>query len=72
MDARPKNRGGPAVIRAPRPAETVGLPPELAHLLATARQELARHVRDHDRCAACGDTWPCERAVLAAFTLDAL
>lgn len=71
MNGRPENNASqtvPGIPQAPGPA----LLPELAHWLATARRELARHVRDHDRCAECGRTWPCEQATLAAFTFDAL
>jgi hypothetical protein len=44
----------------------------LLHLLVTAAQELHRHVADaQQRCHACGAQWPCPRAELAAFTLEA-
>jgi hypothetical protein len=47
--------------------------PELLVLLATAQRELDRHVSDDSQhCQACQAAWPCERAQLAAFTLEAL
>jgi hypothetical protein len=48
------------------------LPPALAGLLAVAKAELDRHVNDDGTCRACGASWPCEPACLAAFTLDSL
>ncbi len=49
------------------------LPPELARLLTTATQELSRHVGDAgQQCQARGAPWPCPRAELAAFTLEAV
>jgi hypothetical protein len=44
----------------------------LSRLLVTAAQELSRHTADSEqRCQACGARWPCPRAELAAFTLEA-
>ncbi len=48
------------------------LPPELARLLATAQKEITEHGNDHGLCAVCGSAFPCQRAELAAFTLDAV
>jgi hypothetical protein len=48
------------------------LPPELARLLATARKEITEHGNDHGLCVVCGSAFPCERAELAAFALDAV
>jgi len=48
------------------------LPPELIHLLATARQVIDQHVNDHGTCADCGLAWPCQRARQADLTLAAL
>lgn len=48
------------------------LPPELRHLLGTARRVIDQHVNQHGNCAECGSSWPCQRAELAAFTLGAL
>jgi hypothetical protein len=46
--------------------------PELERLRSTAIHELDTHVRDGERCGQCGTPWPCQRAELAAFTLDAV
>lgn len=46
--------------------------PELTQLLAIARQELDRHVRDQGTCSRCEQHWPCPTACLAAGTLSAL
>jgi hypothetical protein len=48
------------------------LPPELALLLATARQEIDRHLNGDGTCTSCGQQWPCTTACLAEFTLGAL
>jgi hypothetical protein len=48
------------------------LSPELAQLLATARTEIDRHLNDAGVCACCRMEWPCQRACLAAFTLEVL
>jgi len=47
-------------------------PPELARLLATAQKEITAHGNDHGLCVVCGSAFPCERAELAAFALDAV
>jgi hypothetical protein len=47
-------------------------PPELMHLLGTARQAIDQHLNNHGNCADCGLAWPCERARLAEFALAAL
>ncbi len=47
-------------------------PPELARLLATAQREITEHGNDHGLCVVCGSAFPCERAELAAFALDAV
>jgi hypothetical protein len=58
---------------APDPAPGLAFPAELRRLLATASRELNRHVRDsRARCRACHHAWPCERAQLAAATLEGL
>lgn len=46
--------------------------PELARLLAIARQELDRHLCDHGTCSRCAQHWPCPTACLAAGTLGGL
>lgn len=48
------------------------LPPLLALLLKTAQQEIDRHVNNHGLCAACGGTYPCDRAALADLALSAM
>ena len=47
-------------------------PPELARLLATAQKEIIEHGNDHGLCVVCGSAFPCPRAELAAFALDAV
>lgn len=47
-------------------------PPELVHLLGTARQVIDRHLNDSGTCADCGLTWPCRSARLADLALAAL
>ncbi len=47
-------------------------PPELVHLLGTARQVIDQHLNDHGNCADCRSAWPCEQAQLAGFALAAL
>lgn len=54
----------------PKPGDF--FPPELIRLLRTARSAIDKHVNDHGNCAACGSTWPCQRAQLADFALAAL
>jgi len=58
------------VKNPPFPADY--LPPELAQLLATARREIDQHVNDSGACVCCREQWPCQRASLAAFTLEAM
>lgn len=41
----------------------------LERLRQTARQEIDRHVSRHGRCVACGERFPCDRAVLAEMAL---
>lgn len=48
------------------------LPAPLALLLETARREIDRHTSDHGRCAACGQDYPCRRAILADLALSGL
>jgi hypothetical protein len=48
------------------------LPPLLALLLKTAQREIDRHVNNHGLCAACGGTYPCDRAALADLALSAM
>ena len=48
------------------------LTPELARLLATAKKEITEHSNENGRCPVCGSAFPCPRAELAAFTLDAV
>jgi hypothetical protein len=57
-------------VIAPPPGDF--LPPELVHLLGTARQVIDQHVNDRGSCAACGAGWPCQRARLAEFALGAV
>jgi predicted DNA-binding transcriptional regulator AlpA len=47
-------------------------PPEVVHLLGTARQLIDRHINDGGICAECGLSWPCQRAQLAELTLGTL
>jgi hypothetical protein len=47
-------------------------PPELVHLLRTARQTIDQHVSNAGTCACCGQPWPCQRAQLADLALGAL
>lgn len=53
-----------------RPADL--FPPELVNLLGTARNVIDQHLNDRGHCADCGAAWPCQRSVLAEFTLAAL
>ncbi len=53
-------------------ASTDYFPPWIEHLLRTARTELERHLHDDGLCAVCGGVFPCERAVLAPFALEAV
>jgi hypothetical protein len=46
--------------------------PEQIDLLVTAQQEIDRHLNSGGICTCCQEAWPCARACLAAFTLDAL
>lgn len=46
--------------------------PELRRLLATAAQEIDRHVNSGGTCVICRARFPCERAVLADLALAAL
>jgi hypothetical protein len=48
------------------------LPPELMHLLGTARRVIDQHINDQGHCAECGSVWPCQRALLAELALGAL
>jgi hypothetical protein len=41
-------------------------------LLKTAQQEIDRHVNNRGRCAACGSTYPCDRACLADLALSTM
>ena len=47
-------------------------PPELVHLLGTARRVIDQHVNNRGECAHCGSIWPCHHAQLAEFALAAL
>jgi len=46
-------------------------PPELVHLLDTARHVIDQHVNNNGTCAECGSIWPCQRARLAESALAA-
>jgi hypothetical protein len=51
--------------------------PEFRSLLATATQELCRHVRGSAgngsvHCVLCGSLWPCERVCSAALLLEVI
>ncbi len=46
--------------------------PEIADLVSAATEELKAHADDGGFCAACGSVFPCERATLAEFALDAI
>jgi RNA polymerase-binding transcription factor DksA len=41
----------------------------LERLRQTARQEIDRHVNAYGHCVACGERFPCDRAVLADMAL---
>jgi hypothetical protein len=66
------------IVSTERAATTVQpdvLPAAMLSMLATARQELARHRAERSGiglCVVCGSAFPCERAVLAAFALEAV
>jgi hypothetical protein len=60
-----------ALGRATGQADT-GLPQPLIRLLKTAQQEIGRHVNNGGLCAACGNTFPCNRACLADLALSAM
>ena len=69
---------GPAPSTAPAPAQPAtgqagaDLPEPIMRLLQTAQQEIDRHVSNGVRCAACGWTFPCNRARLADLALSAM
>jgi hypothetical protein len=74
---------GPAPGTAPAPAQPgapgpatgqagADLPQPLLRLLKTAQQEIDRHVSNGGRCAACGSTFPRNRACLADLALSAM
>lgn len=63
---------GPAHSTAPTPAQPADLPGPLLRLLQTAQQEIDQHVKNGGRCAACGSTFPCNRARLADLALSAM
>jgi len=54
---------------APMPSDR--FPPELVHLLDTARHVIDQHVNNNGTCAECGSIWPCQRARLAESALAA-
>jgi hypothetical protein len=56
----------------PPASRTELFPPEVVHLLGTARRVIDRHLNDRGTCADCGLSWPCQRAQLAEFALAAL
>ena len=47
-------------------------PPDLIHLLGTARRVIDQHVNDQGECADCGSIWPCQHAQRAEFALSAM
>jgi hypothetical protein len=47
-------------------------PPEVMHLLGTARRVIDQHINDDGHCAECASTWPCRRARLAETALALL
>lgn len=57
---------------APTPSKDGFFPPELMHLLATAKRVIDLHVNADGTCACCGSVWPCQRAQLAEFALTAV
>jgi hypothetical protein len=59
-------------MNTPDPTPANYFPPELVHLLRTARQVIDQHVSDGGTCACCGSAWPCQRARLAEFALSAV
>lgn len=66
-----------ALRPAVAPAGADGLTPPagadvtLARMLATARNEIDRHLNSCGTCTWCGRPWPCSTACLAEFTLGA-
>jgi hypothetical protein len=48
------------------------LTPEIEQLIAIASDLLNVHGNDQGLCPYCQEPWPCERASLAAFTLETL
>lgn len=46
-------------------------PPSMALMLKTAQTEIGLHFGDHGLCAVSGCAFPCQRAEVAAFALDA-
>jgi hypothetical protein len=58
--------------KAPTPAPGDLFPPEVRHLLGTARRVIDQHVSDNGTCAECASIWPCQRARLAESALAAL
>jgi hypothetical protein len=69
MTAGYRRPSGDALITSP---DRDFLPPALARLLATAQQEIDRHLNDNGVCTSCRQRWPCTTACLAEFTLGAL
>jgi hypothetical protein len=64
-----------ATVSTERVSATVGpdvLPAAMLSMLDTARQELARHRAEGGLCAICGCAFPRERAMQAAFALEAV
>jgi hypothetical protein len=45
--------------------------PELTRLLAAAQKEITEHGNGQGLCPICGPAFPCPRAELVAFALDA-
>jgi hypothetical protein len=56
----------------PTPTRGDLFPPEVMHLLGTARHVIDQHVNDNGTCAECRSIWPCQRARLAESALAAL
>jgi hypothetical protein len=61
-------------IPSPTPTPTPGdlFPPEVRHLLVTARRVIDQHISDNGICAECGSIWPCKYARLAESALAVL
>jgi hypothetical protein len=60
----------PTGTQAPTPDDL--FPPEVRHLLGTARRVIDQHICDNGNCAECASSWPCQPARLAESALATL